>query len=70
MDVRTEKLLKLAGKLQDCLREADELHAQVAAIKILEAHEAILDLEDRRQKKYTDDLPPADSTVTEIRAKG
>lgn len=46
MECRSEKLLKLASALQDCLRDADLLDAPLAAIKILEAHDAILDIAD------------------------
>ncbi len=46
MERRSEKLLKLASDLQNCLRDADMLDASLAAIKILEAHEAIQNLAD------------------------
>lgn len=43
---RSEKLLKIASDLQACLQEADRLNASLAAIKILEAHDAVLNLAD------------------------
>lgn len=70
MDDRTEKLSKLAGRLQDCLREADELDASVAAIKILEAHEAILDLEDGDFGISLVGLRAIDASMPAIKIKG
>lgn len=46
MEHRTDELLKLASELQQCLHTADKLKASFAAIKIMEAHESILDLAD------------------------
>lgn len=51
MEHRTEKLLKLANELKHCLCAADSLGASIAAIKILEAHESLLDLADDNLKE-------------------
>ena len=46
MERQTDKLLSLANDLESCLREAETLDASFAAIKIVEAQEAILALAD------------------------
>ena len=67
MKNRTDQLLTLANSLQNNLYLADKLNASFAAIKILEAHEAILELVDETanmdlatQKTLNQQMSPVD----------
>lgn len=54
MDNNTKRILQLAGDLEQCLHVADSIGENLAAIKILEAHDLVMALADRGVQKASD----------------